>query len=84
MKSGYLPDIDDTLAKRKGICFDYSAVFACMLRVQNIPAKLIIGYADRYYHAWNSVLIEGKWERYDLTFADSGTKISKYTQEAFY
>ncbi|HPF87707.1 MAG TPA: transglutaminase-like domain-containing protein [Candidatus Limiplasma sp.] len=84
VKSGYVPDIDEVLAKKKGICFDYSAVFACMLRVQNIPAKLIIGYADKYYHAWNRVWVDGEWERYDLTFADSGTEISKYTQEAFY
>ncbi len=84
VQSGYIPDIDGVLADRKGICFDYSAVFACMLRVQNIPVKLVIGYADKYYHAWNSVWIDGKWQRYDLTFADSGTKITNYTQEAVY
>jgi len=84
VQPGYIPDVDDVLGKRRGICFDYSALFACMLRVQNIPAKIIIGFADKYYHAWNSVLIDGEWERYDLTFADSGIKISKYTQEAFY
>ena len=84
VKSGYIPDIDQVLERRKGICFDYSAVFACMLRVQNIPSKLVIGYADRYYHAWNSVYLNGEWERYDLTFTDSGTEISNYTQEAFY
>lgn len=84
VKAGYVPDIDMVLEKKKGICFDYSAVFACMLRVQNIPTKLIIGYADRYYHAWNRVLVDGEWVRYDLTFTDSGTEISKYTQEAFY
>lgn len=84
VKPGYVPDIDGVLETRKGICFDYAAVFACMLRVQNIPAKLVIGYADRYYHAWNSVCIDGQWERYDLTFADSATIIGKYTQEAVY
>ena len=84
VKPGYIPDIDAVLSSRRGICFDYSAVFACMLRVQNIPTKLVIGYADKYYHAWNTVLIDGKWEQYDLTFTDSGTRITNYTQEAVY
>ena len=32
VQSGYLPDVDDVLASQTGICFDYAAVMASMLR----------------------------------------------------
>jgi len=40
---------------------------ACMMRVQGIPCKLVIGYADRSYHAWNSVLLDGEFITLDVT-----------------
>ena len=59
--TGYLPEIDDTLKTSKGICFDYSSLFAAMLRSQDIPAKLIMGYVaispEHSYHAWNEIYI---------------------------
>jgi transglutaminase/protease-like cytokinesis protein 3 len=82
--TNYIPDIKDVLKKRKGICFDYASVFAAMLRIQKIPTKLIIGYADGIYHAWNKVFIDNQWKLYDLTYQDSGTKINKYTEVTFY
>jgi len=60
VQSGYLPDVDDVLAEKQGICFDYSAVMAAMLRSENIPAKLVIGYAGTIYHAWLSVYLSGE------------------------
>jgi len=80
-KSGYLPNLDEVLAERKGICFDYAALMACMLRVQGVPAQLVIGYADKAYHAWNNVSLNGKWYRYDATFASMGNKAQSYTEE---
>lgn len=84
VKSGYLPDLDDVLAAKKGICFDYAALMAGMLRSQGVPCKLVVGYAGTAYHAWISVYsaehgwIDGaiyfnglKWERLDPTFASS-------------
>ena len=57
--TGYLPKVDDTLKTSTGICFDYSSMFAAMLRSQGIPAKLIMGYVAASpkpaYHAWNDV-----------------------------
>ena len=79
--SGYLPVVDETLASGKGICFDYAALTVAMLRSQNIPARLEIGYAGDAYHAWISVYTEetgwidrliefsGDWTRMDPTFA---------------
>jgi len=60
--TGYLPNVDDTLQTSKGICFDFSSLFAAMLRSQGIPSKLIMGYVavspKPVYHAWNEVYIE--------------------------
>lgn len=85
VKSGYLPDLDAVLAEKKGICFDYGALMTAMLRSQEIPCKLVVGYAGKTYHAWISVWTEeegwidgaiffdGKvWHRMDPTFASSG------------
>ncbi len=84
LPSGYLPDIDETLATGKGICFDYASLTAAMLRSQGIPTKLEIGYAGKVYHAWISVYLEDKgwidriieftgdgWTHMDPTFASS-------------
>ena len=57
---GYVPDIDDTLSSKKGICFDYAALMASMLRPQNIPTKLEVGYSGDAYHAWISTYIDDK------------------------
>lgn len=84
VQSGYLPDPDTTLSSKKGICFDYAALVACMLRVQGIKCKLVIGYADTFYHAWNEVLLGGEWKRYDTTSMVTGLKVIKYTTERFY
>lgn len=47
---GYLPNVDSILSSGIGICFDYAAVMATMLRTQNIPTKLVVGYAGNIYH----------------------------------
>jgi len=71
--SGYVPVVDRTLEERKGICYDFSALYAAMLRSQGTPAKLIKGYAPKYasgYHAWNEVYdaSQGKWLVVDTTY----------------
>jgi len=87
VQSGYLPDPDETLTTRKGICFDYASLAAAMLRSQGIPCKVIFGYVapNELYHAWNMFYTEetgwvtvgfkanGKdWTRLDLTFTANG------------
>lgn len=57
---GYVPDIDDTLSSKKGICFDYAALMTSMLRSQNIPTKLEVGYSGDAYHAWIGTYIDDK------------------------
>ena len=84
VQTGYLPVIDEVLAEGKGICFDYAALTACMLRTQGIPTKLVIGYADTIYHAWNEVWIDGAWQRIDTTAEANHMKVKKYTDERVY
>jgi transglutaminase-like putative cysteine protease len=66
----YLPDIEETYADKAGICYDYSSLFAAMLRSIGIPAKLVkgyAGYAPDSYHAWNEVYIDNQWSVIDTT-----------------
>ncbi len=87
VQSGYVPVVDTVLSKKTGICFDYAAVMASMLRSQNIPCKLVIGYAGTAYHAWinvyisgegwvdNAIFFDGKnWSLMDPTYASTGKK----------
>ena len=92
--AGYLPDVHETLQTKKGICFDYASLTAAMLRSQNIPTRLEIGYSGDIYHAWISVYTEetgwidrlieftsGGWTRMDPTLAagnDSSSAALKY------
>lgn len=82
--TGYLPDLDQVYDRGMGICFDLAAVFACMLRVQGIPAQLVIGYADSTYHAWNHVRVNDQYLRYDITAALAGMSVGTYTVERTY
>jgi len=86
VQSGYLPDVDDVLASQTGICFDYAAVMASMLRCERIPTRLEVGYMDDVYHAWISTYIKDKgwvngiiefdgndWKLMDPTFASTSS-----------
>jgi len=70
LDSWYVPDIEQIYADNKGICYDYSSLFASMLRSQGIPAKLVKGYTKNVngYHAWNEVLIGDEWITVDTTY----------------
>lgn len=83
----YYPDPDATLKSGKGICFDYAATAAAMIRSVGIPAKLITGYVTPgdIYHAWNMIYLKDKgwitmeisvknntWQLIDITFAATG------------
>ncbi|RKM55895.1 transglutaminase domain-containing protein [Butyrivibrio sp. X503] len=89
VESGYLPDIDQVFTDKKGICLDYASLMTAMLRSQNIPTKMEVGYAGTVYHAWLSAYVDDigwingmiefdgvDWSLMDPTFA-STTKKSK-------
>ncbi|MDR3645511.1 MAG: transglutaminase-like domain-containing protein [Clostridia bacterium] len=91
VKTGYIPNIDADLARGKGICYDYAAISAAMLRSLGYPTRLVMCYVEdgSVYHAWNEVYLSGKgwikvlsvklntngWSRVDVTFI-SGTTSS--------
>ena len=85
IKESYLGDVDGCFESRMGLCQDLAAIAACMLRVQGIPTKLVIGYAGNVYHAWNLVLIDGEYQRLDITAELSGMGANtEYTPERYY
>lgn len=84
VKSGYLPNPDDLLVSKSGICLDYASLMVAMLRSQRIPARLEVGYVGDAYHAWISAYIQevgwvngiiefdgNNWKLMDPTFAAS-------------
>ena len=81
---GELPEVDSCFEARAGICQDLSAVMISMLRVQGIPSKLIIGFADGYYHAWTVSIVDGQEIFFDPTHAVNAMDASSYTAERFY
>lgn len=60
---GYIPNAVNTLEEGTGICYDFAALLASMMRSIEIPAKLVKGYSTYtpVYHAWNEVLIDDEW-----------------------
>lgn len=97
VESDYLPDIDQVLKRKKGICFDYASVMCAMLRIQDIPSKLVVGYAGDVYHAWISIYTEdqgwldgviqfdGKdWTMLDPTTAASSGELDDITKDSSY
>jgi len=68
----YLPNIDQTILDKSGICYDYSALLGGMLRSQGIPTKMAKGYTTwtSVYHAWNEVYLasENRWVVVDATY----------------
>lgn len=65
----YTPNTNELLSKSRGVCYDFSALFAAMCRSQGIPCALVKGYHNGAYHAWNMVYINDNWVAVDLTSA---------------
>lgn len=84
LPSTYLPSIDSTYKSKEGICYDFSSLYAAMLRSQGVYAKLIKGYSSNAtgYHAWNEVYDNKakKWliidTTYDLQVIPNNKKVS--------
>lgn len=64
-------DVRKTLETRKGICYDFSHLFAALCRSQNIPCYVVDGDKRNnlnYHHTWNRVYWGGSWWQVDTTF----------------
>lgn len=83
---GYAGDTYKVVNQKKGICLDYAATMAAMLRSQNVPTQVISGnVTDGGFHAWVNVYVQDAgwvyagaiyfdgsgWTRMDPTYAAS-------------
>ena len=85
IQKSMLPDIKRTLEKRMGICFDLASLAVAMFRIMGIPAKLVIGMADKQYHAWVEIIGENKSTLYDPTQEINAIgKVKDYIPERYY
>lgn len=70
-------NVRKTLSTRKGICYDFSHLFAALCRSQNIPCYVIDGTKfdnANYHHTWNRVYFDGSWWNIDITIDMVQTK----------
>lgn len=94
VQSGYLPVIDEIYRSNTGICFDYAAIMASMLRSQKIPTRLEVGYIEEAYHAWISTYIQNvgwingiiefdgkEWNLMDPTYASTSNSPKNFIAE---
>lgn len=83
-KPGERPDIERCWDVQMGTCQDIAALAASMMRARGIPARLVIGKADRKAHAWVLATVERKLVLYDPTVAITGGRVKKYEKERVY
>ena len=63
-------DIRQTLRTHKGICYDFSNLFAALCRSQNIPCYVVDGTpydCSTASHTWNRVYYNNSWWDVDVT-----------------
>lgn len=90
--AGYVPSVDSTLNTSSGICFDYSVLYAAMMRSVGVPTKMIMGYNKDIteYHAWNEVYLSesNQWVVIDTTYdapsVQKGIEISMIKNKSDY
>ena len=62
-------NIRKTLRTHKGVCYDFSNLFATLCRSQNIPCYVVDGtsYETAAHHTWNRVYYNNSWWDLDVT-----------------
>jgi hypothetical protein len=79
--------IDDVLAKRKGVCSNYSALFNACCQSVGIESYVIDGYIrqnGKLYligHSWNAVKIDNRFYNIDATWDAGHVTDGKFTQQ---
>jgi hypothetical protein len=68
---------EETFETRKGVCIDYSRLYAVMARSVGLDVKVVtgLGYDGQGgygSHAWNEVYLSGKYVPLDTTWLSSG------------
>jgi transglutaminase-like putative cysteine protease len=64
---------------KKGVCGEFSNLFAAGLRSQGVPVRYVVGYVftpnqsqSLWAHAWTEVFTDGKWVPFDTTWLEGG------------
>lgn len=78
VRQTYKPNPDATVAAQRGICWDFATLVKTMLTSQGVGCRLVIGWADQAYHAWNEVELDGEWTLYDVTSTIIGLPTVRY------
>ena len=65
-----------TLRTHKGVCYDFSNLFAALCRSQNVPCYVVdgIAYETAAQHTWNRVSYNNSWWDVDVTNDTTATK----------
>lgn len=55
--------------QKKGVCQDYAHIMLTLCRMNNIPARYVVGIlnGEGESHAWTEVLCKGRWYGFDPT-----------------
>lgn len=68
----YIPNLQKITKEKRGICYDFAALYTAMCRSVGIPCKLYMGYSKyidaNTYHAWCGVYLDGKWYVVDPSY----------------
>ena len=70
-------NVKKTIKTQKGICYDFSHLFAALCRSQNISCYVVDGDKRdnfQYHHTWNRVYLDNSWWNMDITFDIVQTK----------
>ena len=73
--------VQATLNRRKAVCLGYAELFEALCEKAKIPCAVVSGYSktlptsqpdlEEPDHAWNAVLIDGKWQLLDASWTAS-------------
>lgn len=70
-------NVKKTIKTQRGICYDFSHLFAALCRSQNICCYVVDGDKRdnfQYHHTWNRVYFHSSWWNMDITFDIVQTK----------
>ena len=74
-------NVRKTLRTHKGVCYDFSNLFATLCRSQNIPCYVVDGtsYETAAQHTWNRVFYNNSWWDLDVTNDTTANQNSQKT-----
>lgn len=83
-----IPDLNECLTLKKGICWDCAPLLCGMLRSLGYNAKLVVGTLnDDVFstgHCWVEVYYENSWKKIEAVKNNVGKKASAYHAEYYY